>query len=226
MSCKLSRTLPSPRGPSPEYEHVPGGGDVGLGKEICANTAKRPSPHHSQSCLFCFCACSIFGLRCDGTSCAFPPALPSGFWPPLSYHTQALETLSGLLGVKASLLEEMLTQRVVKRANEVFTKQLGVLEASLTRDAIVKSLYEVGREAGGGSRNVQCCGVCVSGSSLMHTCCIFFWGSKQRQSALLRVPVLVAIGRPCPPLPPPPFIDSAAYLVVEDIVCCTPCGQT
>lgn len=59
--------------------------------------------------------------------------------------TQALEKLSALLGVKASLVEEMLTQRVVKTRTEVFTKQLGVQDASLTRDAIVKSLYEVGR---------------------------------------------------------------------------------
>eukprot|EP00752_Nemacystus_decipiens_P009298 g8309.t1 len=54
----------------------------------------------------------------------------------------ALEMLSALLGVKASLVEEMLTQRVVKTRGEVFTKQLGVQDASLTRDAIVKSLYE------------------------------------------------------------------------------------
>ena len=56
---------------------------------------------------------------------------------------QALEKLSALLGVKTSLVEEMLTQRVVKTRGEVFTKQLGVQDASLTRDAIVKSLYEV-----------------------------------------------------------------------------------
>ena len=46
--------------------------------------------------------------------------------------------------MKASLVEEMLTQRVVKTRTEVFTKQIGVQDASLTRDAIVKSLYEVG----------------------------------------------------------------------------------
>ena len=53
-----------------------------------------------------------------------------------------------------AVLEQMLTQRVVKTTREVFTKQLLVQEADLTRDAIVKSLYEVGwrwqRRDGGG----------------------------------------------------------------------------
>lgn len=62
--------------------------------------------------------------------------------------TQALATLASLLGVEESVLEPMLTQRVVKTRGEVFTKQLEVLDANLTRDAIVKSLYEVC--AGGG----------------------------------------------------------------------------
>lgn len=43
-----------------------------------------------------------------------------------------------------SALEAMLTQRVVKTRGEVFTKQLNVQDANLTRDAIVASLYEVG----------------------------------------------------------------------------------
>lgn len=51
-----------------------------------------------------------------------------------------------LLGVEESVLEAMVTQRVVTTRGEVFTKQLGVHDADLTRDAIVKSLYEV-REA-------------------------------------------------------------------------------
>lgn len=37
----------------------------------------------------------------------------------------------------------MLTQRVVVTRGEIFTKQLSVEDANLTRDAIVKSLYEV-----------------------------------------------------------------------------------
>lgn len=55
-----------------------------------------------------------------------------------------MEKLSALLGVKSSLLEAMLTQREVKTMAETFTKKLEVQDASLTRDAIVKSLYEVG----------------------------------------------------------------------------------
>lgn len=46
--------------------------------------------------------------------------------------------------MKEAVLEAMLTQRVVKTRGEVFTKQLGVQDADLTRDAIVKTLYEVG----------------------------------------------------------------------------------
>lgn len=60
---------------------------------------------------------------------------------------QALATLEGLLGVDKSALEAMLTQRVVKTRGEVFTKQLNVQDANLTRDAIVASLYEVGRRS-------------------------------------------------------------------------------
>eukprot|EP00904_Undaria_pinnatifida_P007215 jgi/Undpi1/3623/HiC_scaffold_16.g06993.m1 len=54
----------------------------------------------------------------------------------------ALGTLASVLGVEEAVLEQMLTQRVVKTRGEVFTKQLGVQDADLTRDAIVKSLYE------------------------------------------------------------------------------------
>lgn len=42
------------------------------------------------------------------------------------------------------MLESMLTQRVVITRGEVFTKQMSLADADLTRDAIVKSLYEVG----------------------------------------------------------------------------------
>lgn len=62
---------------------------------------------------------------------------------------QVVETLSALVGVDASLVVSMLTQRVVKaRVGESFTKQLTVQEATLTRDAIVKSLYEVNQSFG------------------------------------------------------------------------------
>lgn len=56
---------------------------------------------------------------------------------------QALSTLSGLLGVEEEKLESMLLQRVIKTRGEVFVRQLSVPDADLTRDAIVKSLYEV-----------------------------------------------------------------------------------
>lgn len=48
-----------------------------------------------------------------------------------------------MLGVDRAVLEAMLTQRVVVTRGEVFTINLGVQDADLTRDAIVKSLYEV-----------------------------------------------------------------------------------
>lgn len=57
---------------------------------------------------------------------------------------QALATLAELLGVEEVVMEAMLTQRVVTTRGEIFTKQLSVQDASFTRDAIVKSLYEVG----------------------------------------------------------------------------------
>ena len=63
---------------------------------------------------------------------------------------KALGTLASVLGVEEAVLEQMLTQRVVKTRGEVFTKQLGVQDADLTRDAIVKSLYEVRRWVGVG----------------------------------------------------------------------------
>ncbi|CAN0252584.1 unnamed protein product, partial [Ectocarpus fasciculatus] len=46
------------------------------------------------------------------------------------------------LAVEESALEAMLTQRVVVTRGETFTKQLSTDDANLTRDAIVKSLYE------------------------------------------------------------------------------------
>ncbi|CAM9932796.1 unnamed protein product [Scytosiphon promiscuus] len=55
---------------------------------------------------------------------------------------EALSRLSTFLGVEEGALEEMLTQRVVVTRGETFTKQLGLEDANLTRNAIVKSLYE------------------------------------------------------------------------------------
>lgn len=48
-----------------------------------------------------------------------------------------------LLGVEETLLEAMLTERIIITRNEKFTRKLDVADAELTRDAIVKSLYEV-----------------------------------------------------------------------------------
>lgn len=56
---------------------------------------------------------------------------------------QTLSTLAAFLAVEESALEAMLTQRVVVTRGETFTKQLSAADANLTRDAIVKSLYEV-----------------------------------------------------------------------------------
>ena len=56
---------------------------------------------------------------------------------------QTLSTLAAFLAVEESALEAMLTQRTVVTRGETFTKQLGLDDANLTRDAIVKSLYEV-----------------------------------------------------------------------------------
>lgn len=61
----------------------------------------------------------------------------------MHFAEQALSTLSTLLGVEESMFESMLTQRKVTMRGEVFTKQLDVPGADLTRDAIVRSLYEV-----------------------------------------------------------------------------------
>ena len=63
----------------------------------------------------------------------------------IALSLQALSTLSSLVGVPVSSMESMLTQRVVVTRGEVFTKQLDVSNAELTRDAIVKSLFEVRR---------------------------------------------------------------------------------
>lgn len=46
--------------------------------------------------------------------------------------------------MEGSALEAMLTRTVTVARGETFTKQLSVDNANLTRDAIVKSLYEVG----------------------------------------------------------------------------------
>ncbi len=56
---------------------------------------------------------------------------------------QTLSTLAGFLAVEEADLEAMLTQRAVVTRGETFTKLLSVADANLTRDAIVKSLYEV-----------------------------------------------------------------------------------
>ncbi|CAN0100971.1 unnamed protein product [Scytosiphon promiscuus] len=55
---------------------------------------------------------------------------------------KTLSTLATFLAVEESALEAMLTQRVVVTRGETFTKQLELEDANLTRDAIVKSLYE------------------------------------------------------------------------------------
>ncbi|CAM9101018.1 unnamed protein product, partial [Hapterophycus canaliculatus] len=55
---------------------------------------------------------------------------------------QALSTLAALLGLEDSALEMMLAQRVVATRGETFTLHYSVADAELTRDAIVKSLYE------------------------------------------------------------------------------------
>ncbi|CAN0460777.1 unnamed protein product, partial [Hapterophycus canaliculatus] len=55
---------------------------------------------------------------------------------------QALSRLSTFLGVEEPALEAMLTQRVVVTRGETFTIQLGLEDANLARNAIVKSLYE------------------------------------------------------------------------------------
>eukprot|EP00903_Cladosiphon_okamuranus_P011132 g10508.t1 len=55
---------------------------------------------------------------------------------------ETLSTLADFLAVEESALESMLTQRVVVTRGETFTKQLVLDDAILTRDAIVKSLYE------------------------------------------------------------------------------------
>lgn len=55
-----------------------------------------------------------------------------------------------------SSMESMLTQRVVVTRGEVFTKQLDVPNAELTRDAIVKSLFEVRRGLYSLSSEVYC----------------------------------------------------------------------
>lgn len=48
-----------------------------------------------------------------------------------------------MLGVEGLALDAMLTQSVTIARGETFTKQLSPANANLTRDAIVKSLYEV-----------------------------------------------------------------------------------
>lgn len=56
---------------------------------------------------------------------------------------QTMSTLAECLAVEETALESMLTQRVVVTRGETFTIQLSLDDANLTRDAIVKSLYEV-----------------------------------------------------------------------------------
>lgn len=51
--------------------------------------------------------------------------------------------MSALMGIDAALLEAMLTKRMVKTGREEFTKKLGVQDAALSRDAVVKALFQV-----------------------------------------------------------------------------------
>lgn len=63
---------------------------------------------------------------------------------PAALCKQTLATTAELLGVEVQNLENMLTLKVVPvLRGEVFTKRLGVKEAVRSRDAAVKSLYEV-----------------------------------------------------------------------------------
>lgn len=73
----------------------------------------------------------------------------AALWVAHKRAVQILTTLSELLAVEEPKLEAMLTQRVVTTRGEVFTKQLSLSDARLTRDAIVKSLYEVRASLGG-----------------------------------------------------------------------------
>lgn len=57
--------------------------------------------------------------------------------------------LASLLGVDDAMLERMLLQRVVEARGDVIIRHLDVQDAERTRDAIVKSLYEVGGRRGG-----------------------------------------------------------------------------
>ncbi|CAB1102969.1 unnamed protein product [Ectocarpus sp. CCAP 1310/34] len=56
--------------------------------------------------------------------------------------SETLSTLARLLGVGEGALGKMLTQRVIVTRGETFIIQLGLDDANLVRDAIVKSLYE------------------------------------------------------------------------------------
>ncbi|CAM9488990.1 unnamed protein product, partial [Ectocarpus sp. 13 AM-2016] len=56
--------------------------------------------------------------------------------------SETLSTLARLLGLGEGALRKMLTQRVVVTRGETFIIQLGLDDANLVRDAIVKSLYE------------------------------------------------------------------------------------
>ncbi|CAM9355556.1 unnamed protein product [Discosporangium mesarthrocarpum] len=53
-----------------------------------------------------------------------------------------LQNLGDLLGVDMGALESLLIQRVVKTRGEVFTKKLDLQDATRTRDAVVKALYQ------------------------------------------------------------------------------------
>lgn len=75
---------------------------------------------------------------------------------------KALEFLAGLLGVEVTAVEGMITQRKMKLVEKPI--QLGVQDAKRTRDAVVKSLYEVGGRSGlVRSGSVLCVHVCVAG---------------------------------------------------------------
>ncbi len=76
-------------------------------------------------------------LSCPGVE------LNRKYCPLRLFGFQTLSTLASFLAVEESALEAMLTQRTVFTMGETFTIQLGLEDANFTRDAIVKSLYEV-----------------------------------------------------------------------------------
>ena len=60
-----------------------------------------------------------------------------------------------MMGVDAALVEAMLTKRVVKTGREEFTKKLGVQDAALSRDAVVKALFQVRKRTCAPARTIR-----------------------------------------------------------------------